>query len=57
MERLKAKFETAKTKIESKDEAQIQTLNGHDITGTMLQAVVQSYFNLMMRRMRFRNVN
>lgn len=46
MERLKAKLEMAKTKIETKDEAQIKTLNGHDITGTMLQAVVQSYFGL-----------
>lgn len=46
MERLKAKLEAAKTKIESKDEAEIKTLNGHDVTGTMLQAVVQSYFGI-----------
>lgn len=46
MKRLKAKLETAKTKIESKDEVQIKTLNSHDVTGTMLQAVVQSYFGL-----------
>lgn len=46
MKRLKAKLETAKTKIESKDEAQIKTLNGHNVTGVMLQAVVQSYFSL-----------
>lgn len=46
MERLKAKLEVAKTKIESKDEAQIKTLNGHNITGVLLQAVVQSYFSL-----------
>ncbi|MCH7311201.1 transglutaminase domain-containing protein [Acinetobacter sp. ANC 4805] len=46
MERLKAKLEAAKTKIESKDDAQIKTLNNHDVTGTMLQSVVQSYFGI-----------
>lgn len=46
MERLKVKLGGAKTKIESKNEAQIKTLNNHDITGVMLQAVVQSYFGL-----------
>ncbi len=46
MQRLKTKLETAKTKIENKQEAQIKTLTGHDTTGVMLQAVVQSYFGL-----------
>ena len=46
MERLKAKFETAKTKIESKDEAQIKTLSGHDVTGVVFQAIVQNYFSI-----------
>ncbi|PTV50612.1 transglutaminase domain-containing protein [Acinetobacter pittii] len=46
IERLKVKLQTAKTKIESKDEAQIKSLTGHDITGSILQAVVQSYFSL-----------
>jgi len=46
MERLKAKLDLAKNKIESKDEAALKALNGHDITGAMLQAVVQSYFSL-----------
>lgn len=46
MQRLKTKLETAKTKIENKQEAQIKTLTGHDTTGVMLQAIVQSYFGL-----------
>lgn len=46
MERLKAKLDLAKNKIESKDEAALKALNGHDVTGAMLQAVVQSYFSL-----------
>lgn len=46
MQRLKTKLEIAKTKIESKDEAQIKTLNGHNTTGIMLQTVVQGYFDL-----------
>ncbi|OTU44260.1 hypothetical protein CAT37_09495 [Acinetobacter pittii] len=46
IERLKVKLQTAKTKVESKDEAQIKTLNNHDVTGIMLQAVVQNYFGL-----------
>lgn len=46
IERLKVKLQTAKIKIESKDEAQIKSLTGHDITGSILQAVVQSYFSL-----------
>lgn len=46
MARLKAKLDLAKNKIESKDEAALKALNGHDITGAMLQAVVQSYFSL-----------
>ena len=46
MQKLKAKLATTKTKIESKDAAQVKTLNSHDVTGIMLQAVVQSYFSL-----------
>ncbi|MBJ9738950.1 transglutaminase domain-containing protein [Acinetobacter oleivorans] len=44
--RLKVKLQAAKNKIESKDEAQIKSLTGHDVTGSILQAVVQSYFSL-----------
>ena len=42
--RTKAQLEAAKIKIESKQEAQIKTLTSHDVTGAMLQAVVQNYF-------------
>jgi transglutaminase-like putative cysteine protease len=46
MERNKAQLEATKAKVEIKDEAQIKTLTSHDVTGAMLQAVVQSYFAL-----------
>lgn len=46
MDRTKAQLEVAKTKIESRQETQIKTLTSHDVTGAMLQGVVQSYFAL-----------
>ncbi len=46
IQRLKTKIETTRSKIQSNDEAQIKTLTGHDVTGAMLQAVVQTYYNI-----------
>ncbi|NIE95935.1 hypothetical protein F3J02_05510 [Acinetobacter sp. Tr-809] len=46
IERLKTKIEGARSKIQSKDEEKIKNLTGHDVTGAMLQAVVQSYYNI-----------
>ena len=42
IQRLKAKLEVVKAKFENQND--LQTLSQHDVSGTMLQTIVQSYF-------------
>jgi transglutaminase-like putative cysteine protease len=46
LEATKAQLEQTKTKLASQQQAQLQGLTKHDITGAILQAGVQSYFAL-----------
>jgi len=44
--KINEKMMNAKSKLESKDEQKVKTISIHDMTGSLLQAVVQTYFGL-----------